>query len=176
MQVQIPAEWYPDGVSLYPELVGDTPLEKNSFFAISIRYGLQHPLRWPPVSHKRQTIKYYWDGRFYNVSNDLNEENPLDVSHLSEEVQTVYTMLKTKVDEFRISIRINQEPRVVETMVHFTISPILRIHLTTNTPPKHFGGVFVVVAFSDGFHIKFVVSTIAEAQNKLDSVITAHRL
>jgi len=100
MQVQIPAEWYPDGVSLYPELVGDTPLEKK---LILCHFNPLWPTTPSPLASRfAQTAdyKYYWDGRFYNVSNDLNEENPLDVSHLSEEVQTVYTMLKTKVDEF----------------------------------------------------------------------------
>lgn len=100
MQVQIPAEWYPDGVSLYPELVGDTPLEKK---LILCHFNPLWPTTPSPLASRfAQTAdyKYYWDGRFYNVANDLNEENPLDVSHLSEEVQTVYTMLKTKVDEF----------------------------------------------------------------------------
>ena len=100
MGIDTPADWKSDGVSLYPELTGNDPLKKE---LILCHFNPLWPTSSSPLASRfAQTVdyKYYWDGRFYNVSNDLYEEKPLDVSECTDEVKRIYAMLKTKVDEY----------------------------------------------------------------------------
>lgn len=100
MGIDIPSEWRPDGVSLYPELIGQEPLRKDM---ILCHFNPLWPTTPSPLASRfAQTVdyKYYWDGRFYNVSNDLMEQNPLDINECSDDVREVYAMLKAKVDEY----------------------------------------------------------------------------
>lgn len=99
MGIKIPEEWQPDGISLYPELCGQTPLERD--------FTLMHfnPL-WPHMPYPRAArcaynaeYKYYWDGRFYHFSEDPLEEHPIDVAECSPEVQALYARLKAEVDK-----------------------------------------------------------------------------
>ena len=71
MRIGIPAEWKLDGVSLYPEIAGQKPLEKE----ISLMH--YNPL-WPTApapyasrAARTAEYKYYWDGRFYNTKEDF---------------------------------------------------------------------------------------------------------
>lgn len=99
MRIGIPAEWKLDGVSLYPEIAGQKPLEKE----ISLMH--YNPL-WPTVpapyasrAARTAEYKYYWDGRFYNTKEDFMEEHPIDVASCSDEVKAIYHKLKDRVDE-----------------------------------------------------------------------------
>ena len=99
MGIKVPEEWRIDGISLYPELCGLEPLQRE--------FTLVHfnPL-WPHKPYPRAArcafnteYKYYWDGRFYHFSEDPMEQHPLDVTECSPEVQELYAKLKAKVDE-----------------------------------------------------------------------------
>lgn len=99
MRVGIPDEWRTDGISLYPELCGQEPLERE--------FTLMHfnPL-WPttpsPLASRcafNTEYKYYWDGRFYDIARDPLEHSPLDVGTCPPDVQALYARLKAKVDE-----------------------------------------------------------------------------
>lgn len=99
MGVTIPEQWRADGISLYPELCGDEPLNRE--------FTLMHfnPL-WPTTPSPRAArcafnteYKYYWDGRFYNIAVDPLEQQPLDVAVCDEDVKALYARLKAKVDE-----------------------------------------------------------------------------
>ena len=99
MGIEVPEEWRIDGISLYPELCGLEPLQRE--------FTLVHfnPL-WPHKPYPRAArcafnteYKYYWDGRFYHFSEDPMEQHPLDVTECSPEVQELYAKLKAKVDE-----------------------------------------------------------------------------
>ncbi|WP_418424884.1 sulfatase-like hydrolase/transferase [Alistipes sp.] len=99
MRIEVPAEWRLDGVSLYPEIVGQKPLEKE----ISLMH--YNPL-WPTApapyaSRAARTVeyKYYWDGRFYNTKEDFMEEHPIDIAACTDEVKAIYRKLKARVDE-----------------------------------------------------------------------------
>ena len=99
MRIGIPAEWKLDGVSLYPEIAGQKPLEKE----ISLMH--YNPL-WPTApapyasrAARTAEYKYYWDGRFYNTKEDFMEEHPIDVASCSDEVKAIYHKLKDRVDE-----------------------------------------------------------------------------
>lgn len=97
---KIPAEWGIDGVSLYPEIIGDTPLEKE----ISLMHfnPLWPTTTWPASARAARTVdyKYYWDGRFYNTREDFDEQHPIDINTCSDEVKAIYAKLKAKVDEY----------------------------------------------------------------------------
>jgi len=99
MGVAIPEEWHADGISLYPELCGEQPLERE--------FTLMHfnPL-WPTAPSPKASrcafstrYKYYWDGRFFDIVNDPMEQQPIDVTTCDAEVQALYARLKAKVDE-----------------------------------------------------------------------------
>lgn len=99
MQIEVPEEWGLDGVSLYPEIAGSEPLEKE----ISLMHF--NPL-WPvaPAPYAARAArtteyKYYSDGRFYNTREDFMEEHPIDIDTCSDEVKAIYAKLKAKVDE-----------------------------------------------------------------------------
>lgn len=99
MQIEVPQEWGLDGVSLYPEIAGSEPLEKE----ISLMHF--NPL-WPvaPAPYAARAArtteyKYYSDGRFYNTREDFMEEHPIDIDTCSDEVKAIYAKLKAKVDE-----------------------------------------------------------------------------
>ncbi len=99
MGVEIPAEWGAEGISLYPELCGEEPLQRE--------FTLMHfnPL-WPTVKSPLASRcaynaewKYYWDGRFYHISEDPLEQHPVDVETCSDEVKVLYAKMKARVDE-----------------------------------------------------------------------------
>ena len=99
MGVGIPDEWGAEGISLYPELCGQKPLERE--------FSLLHfnPL-WPHMAYPRaarcaydKEYKYYWDGRFYHYAEDPLEERPLDIADCTPEVQALHARLKARVDE-----------------------------------------------------------------------------
>lgn len=99
MQIEVPEEWGLDGVSLYPEIAGSEPLDKE----ISLMHF--NPL-WPvaPAPYAARAArtteyKYYSDGRFYNTREDFMEEHPIDIDTCSDEVKAIYAKLKAKVDE-----------------------------------------------------------------------------
>ncbi|MDE6306036.1 MAG: sulfatase-like hydrolase/transferase [Muribaculaceae bacterium] len=98
MGVEVPSEWNTEGISLYPELCGDTPLERE--FTL-MHFNPLFPLRpWPQASRCAfdKEWKYYWDGRFYHYSEDPEEENPVDVATCSPDVQKLYARMKERVD------------------------------------------------------------------------------
>lgn len=99
MGVEVPAEWETEGISLYPELCGEKPLERE--FTLMHFNPLFPHLPWPNAARcaYSKDWKYYSDGRFYNFSADPNEENPVDVSKCSKEVKQLYKKLKARVDE-----------------------------------------------------------------------------
>ena len=99
MGIEIPEEWGAEGISLYPELCGQEPLERE--------FSLLHfnPL-WPHKTYPRaarcaydKEYKYYWDGRFYHYAEDPLEEHPLDIADCTPEVQALHARLKARVDE-----------------------------------------------------------------------------
>ena len=99
MGVRIPEAWNADGISLYPELCGEQPLERE--------FTLMHfnPL-WPTTPSPKASrcaynahYKYYWDGRFYDIKNDPLEQIPVDVTTCSPDTQALHAKLKAKVDQ-----------------------------------------------------------------------------
>lgn len=99
MGVDIPEEWNTEGISLYPELCGEKPLERE--------YTLMHfnplfPRRpWPQATRcaYSKEWKYYSDGRFYNYALDPEEKNPVDIKKCSKEVKDLYKRMKERVDQ-----------------------------------------------------------------------------
>lgn len=96
MGVTIPAEWDADGISLYPELIGEEPLERD--------YLICHfdPL-WPSLpmagSRHARTVRYklYYDGRFYDTQEDKYEQSPISEGEGSAEAEQARTFLAGKL-------------------------------------------------------------------------------
>ena len=100
MGITPPAEWKLDGISLYPELCGEKPLERELTL---IHHNPLWPLDPSPLAARyamTPEYKYYWDGRFYNYIEDPDEQHPIDVNNARPEIQTIYAKLKAKVDEY----------------------------------------------------------------------------
>lgn len=98
MGVEIPEEWDTDGISLYPEICGDTPLERE--------YTICHfnPL-WPTTETDNtariaRTVRYklYDDGRFFDASEDPLEQNNILPGTGSEEAEQVRARLQEVLD------------------------------------------------------------------------------
>ena len=99
MRIAVPEEYGLDGVSLFPEIVGEKPLEKE----ISLmHYNPLWPVAAAPYASRAARTtewKYYWDGRFYNTKTDFMEEHPIDIDTCSNVIKTIYAKLKAKVEE-----------------------------------------------------------------------------
>lgn len=99
MRIAVPEEYGLDGVSLFSEIVGEKPLEKE----ISLmHYNPLWPVAAAPYASRAARTtewKYYWDGRFYNTKTDFMEEHPIDIDTCSNEIKTIYAKLKAKVEE-----------------------------------------------------------------------------
>ena len=99
MGIEVPEDWETEGISLYPELCGEKPLERE--------YTLMHfnplfPRRpWPQAARcaYSKEWKYYSDGRFYNYAQDPNEENPIDINKCSKDVKELYKRMKARVEQ-----------------------------------------------------------------------------
>lgn len=96
MGVEIPQEWDTDGISLFPEICGKEPLERE--------YTICHfnPV-WPTAKTANtariaRTVQYklYDDGRFYDAVND-----PMELNNITEgtaEQENIRTMLQGVLD------------------------------------------------------------------------------
>ena len=97
--VEMPKEWNIQGVSLYPEISGREPLQKE----VSLVHF--NPL-WPttPVPYASRyamndTYAYFWDGRIYNYRLDPEFTTPTMYADASEELKAEVSALKERVEE-----------------------------------------------------------------------------
>lgn len=97
--VPVPQEWNIDGVSLFPEINGEQPLEKE--------LTLVHfnPL-WPTTAFPKASryamddkYAYFWDGRIYEYKTDPEFRNPLMYADASDEIKKIVEPLKSRVEE-----------------------------------------------------------------------------
>ena len=98
MGVEVPEEWDTDGISLYPEICGETPLERE--------YTICHfnPL-WPTAKTENtariaRTARYklYDDGRFYDAENDPLEQSPIAAGSGTAEEEALREKLQGILD------------------------------------------------------------------------------
>lgn len=98
MGVEVPEEWDTDGISLYPEICGETPLDRE--------YTICHfnPL-WPTTKTENtariaRTARYklYDDGRFYDAENDPLEQSPIAAGSGTAEEEALREKLQGILD------------------------------------------------------------------------------
>lgn len=99
MGVKVPKDWDVDGVSLYPELCGKTPLPRE--------YSVCHfnPC-WPtsPTANAARIVrtaryKLYHDGRFIDASTDKLDQHPIPMGKGSPEAESVRKRLQEIMDK-----------------------------------------------------------------------------
>ena len=97
--VEVPAEWNIDGVSLYPEISGGTPLDKDLCL---VHFN---PL-WPTTPFPKASryamddnYAYFWDGRIYEYKKDPEFKSPIMYSDASEEIRQAIEPLKARVEQ-----------------------------------------------------------------------------
>jgi arylsulfatase A len=95
----VPAEWDIDGVSLFPEINGEEPLDKE---LILMHFN---PL-WPTTAFPKASryamdhkYAYFWDGRIYEYKTDNEFSNPIMYADASDEVKKAVEPLKKRVEE-----------------------------------------------------------------------------
>ncbi len=92
----MPADWGTDGVSFASEIKGGEKSLRDLIYCWYERDGK----RDKASQHTRnQWYKLYADGKFYNVVEDFEEKNPIDVASLDEETRSVYLRLKQELDQ-----------------------------------------------------------------------------
>lgn len=81
-----------DGHSFAPQLKGENTTPRDHIFCWYSRSGqAKKDLK---VFARTQRYKLYRDGRFFDVSQDRLEKNPLDIEHLTAEQQAIQKELK----------------------------------------------------------------------------------
>lgn len=97
--IDISAETNIDGVSLYPELCGQEPLEKEMCL---VHFNPLWPTTPAPYASRYamgETYAYFWDGRIYNYKEDPEFRNPVQYADASAELKEEVAPLKARVDE-----------------------------------------------------------------------------
>jgi arylsulfatase A len=97
--VPVPAEWDIDGVSLYPEISGQTPLAKDMCL---VHFNPLWPTTpFPKASRYAMDDKYayFWDGRIYEYKVDPDFQKPLMYADASDDIKKIVEPLKNRVEE-----------------------------------------------------------------------------
>lgn len=99
--VSVPEEWDLDGVSLYPEILGQ---EANAKDLVLVHFN---PL-WPTTPSAKasryamnDTYAYFWDGRIYNYRTDPAFTKPTMYDQASDELKAEVAGIKARVDEMK---------------------------------------------------------------------------
>lgn len=94
--IEVPADWGTDGVSFASEIKGGEKSPRDLIYCWYERDGK----RDKASQHTRnQWYKLYAKGKFYNVVEDFEEKNPIDVANLDEKTRSVYLLLKQELDQ-----------------------------------------------------------------------------
>jgi len=95
--VDVPAELKIDGKSLLPQLQGKTGSPRQWIYCWYSRNGGPKGKEWT----RNQRYKLYRTGRFYDISKDVLEKNPLNTDDLSPEAGKVRDMLQKALDKYK---------------------------------------------------------------------------
>ncbi|MEM7144782.1 MAG: sulfatase-like hydrolase/transferase [Verrucomicrobiota bacterium] len=88
--IEVPANWGTDGYSFLSEIEGGKPSPRKHIYCWYSRDGV----RDKASQHTRnQRYKLYADGKFYDIVEDFEEQNPIDTKSLPEELKDVYAQL-----------------------------------------------------------------------------------
>jgi arylsulfatase A len=97
--IDIPQEWNIDGVSLFPEINGEEPLEKELSL---VHFNPLWPTTPAPYASRyamNDDYAYFWDGRIYEYKKDPEFKNPVMYADASDELKAAVADLKARVDE-----------------------------------------------------------------------------
>jgi len=87
-----------DGVSFYPQLLGNNDNTRDWIFChYEPNWGNFNPRRY--VQNNRW--KLYGHGEFYDLENDILEQNPLDTGIQNEEVQTILKQFQEVLSRYQ---------------------------------------------------------------------------
>lgn len=93
--IPVPSTPTLDGVSFWPQLQGKAGAPRESMYCWYARSGKDEEAR---VFARTQRYKLYRTGEFYDIQNDVLEEQPLDVGSLPPEVQQIKAKLQQTID------------------------------------------------------------------------------
>ena len=88
-----------DGVSFLPQILGQTGTPKDYIFMWYAQNGKSKDAK---MFTRTQKYKLYGNGDFFNIENDVLEQNKLIVSQLSQEAYTAYLLLKSGLRKYNI--------------------------------------------------------------------------
>lgn len=94
--IDVPGKWDIDGQSFGSEIRGTAPAPREWIYCWYHRDGVRNKA----TQHVRdQQFKLYSDGRFYDVVDDFEEKQPLDVKNLTDAQQAAFRKFKPVIDE-----------------------------------------------------------------------------
>lgn len=96
--VPLPATLKIDGHSFLPQLRGEKGVPREWIYSWYSREGVLAEARECAFNHR---YKLYRAGRFYDLSTDLEEKNPLNVATLQGDAATAARLLQGALDQFR---------------------------------------------------------------------------
>jgi len=94
--VKIPAELKIDGQSVLPQLRGQKGSPREWIYCWYSRSGGPRSKEWA----RNQRYKLYRTGKFYDISKDVNEANPLGAEGLSDQAAKARDMLQKALDKY----------------------------------------------------------------------------
>ncbi|NQV27553.1 MAG: sulfatase-like hydrolase/transferase [Rhodopirellula sp.] len=101
---EIPADLTIDGQSFLPQLKGETGSPRDSIYMWYSRNGGVKEAR---AFARNQRYKLYESGKFFDISNDRDEQKPLSDDSLSDEQRQVKAVLKARLDRFDKIVPVN---------------------------------------------------------------------
>ena len=121
--IDVPQEWNIDGVSLYPEIKGEEPLDKDLCL---VHFNPLWPTTPAPYASRyamNDDYAYFWDGRIYEYKKDPEFKNPVMYAEASEELKAAVADLKARVDEVEFYPDMPGKPRRSDYGTFYDFAP-----------------------------------------------------
>jgi len=102
MGVKVPAEWDTDGRSFLPQILGKKGNPRKWVFVHydSFFQGPDKPQKNAKRFIRDHQYKLYSTGEFYDVQNDIKEENPIPAGKGDKKAEKVRRYLQSELDKF----------------------------------------------------------------------------
>lgn len=95
--IAVPSNLDIDGISFLPQLKGETGNPREWVYSWFSRSGKSENAQ---IFARDQRYKLYSTGKFYDVINDYNEQNPIALAALDDDMKQKYVMLKKVIDNY----------------------------------------------------------------------------
>ncbi|WP_245576514.1 sulfatase-like hydrolase/transferase [Flexithrix dorotheae] len=96
--INIPSELPIDGISFFPQLKGEEGIKREWIYCWYSKSGKLKKLK---EFARNKEYKLYTTGKFYNVMDDMFEEEPLSVDSLSENQKAIHKMLSEALAKYK---------------------------------------------------------------------------